>query len=424
MEAFFLIPPELQQHTLTFLESHELDVLFGLDNLQPTHPRSNKCSAYTRIRHLALIAKFYGKPLILSNDPTLATISFSELDYLLIHKLGIRPSEITFALYDFTNYEKTLAFTNVLFGRYLNILQCFTHNINVRLILVENIPLQNTFLKSLFQPLCCAHLNVTFTIKYSPGAGRNVRSLQLNELELGVAQFLQENTEIAVHSLLLHLFDSSNLIKHLVADNACFLCHGLRVLNLSYNHLTDAHLSAVQFPAGLEHLNLSNNQLQNLSNRTFAYEGLTCLRSLDLSNNNIMSINLRDPASIEQDYALRQVNLTGNILSSYSFLKGSSFFRQIDEVDLSRNLLEVLTPFPPYVKKLNITGNYFSYVPGTFENVFPNGLEILKISYFLRSEGVDEFLFQNITNALMKESLLESLKELYICGCSEFSLNQ
>lgn len=422
MEAFFSFPTELQQRTLTFLEPHELDLLFGLGQLQPGQ-LPTKCSEYTRIRHLALVAKFHGKQIVLSNDPKLATISFAEIDYLLAHKLGICPSEITFAFHDFTNYEKTLAFTDVLFGRYLPVLQCFTPNISVRLILVENVPLQNTFLKSLFQPLCCAHLNVTFTIRYSPAFGKCARVRNLNELELDVALFLLANTEIAVQSLLLHLFDSTNLIKHFVADNGCFLCHGLRVLNLSFNHLTDAHLSSVQFPAGLEHLNLSNNLLQNISNSTFAYENLTSLRSLDLSNNNIMTVNLKDPASIEHEYSLRRVKLTGNILSSYSFLRQLKFFQLIDEVDLSRNLLEVLTPFPLNLKRLDITGNYFSYVPGTFKNIFPSGLEILKISYFLRSEGVDEFLFQNITDALMEESLLESLKELYVCGCSELKLN-
>lgn len=421
MEYFFTFPIELQKHTLTFLHPVDLDTLFELGNLQPSPPKHN--DNYLRMQHLALEAKYFGKQIVLSNDEKLASIKFSELDYMLMHKVCICPSDITFALFDFTNYQRTLSFTKILFERYLSVLQLFTSKFNVRLILVENVPLENNLLKSVFQPLCCANLNVLFTIKYAPASAHGFKHLRSNEIELNVAEYLQFNSEIAVECLLLHLFDSNNLIKHLQVENGCFCCHGLKVLNLSYNNLTDYHLSTVEFPVGLQELNLSNNQLQNLNNSTFSFSKLTSLKNLNLSNNNIMHIELRDSPQHHEPYSLKSFNLSGNILASYSSLAECRFFQGVTKLDLSRNLLDTLTPVPPSVKTLDLTGNYLTYTPETVKGIFPSGLEVLKISCSVPTDESNEVLFLNATNTLIEEARLQLLKELHICGLAEFKFN-
>lgn len=419
MEVFFSIPTELQKHTLTFLEPSDLDYLFSLQKLQPLSETYN--AEFLKIQHLALTAKYYDRQVILSNNAQLASISFSELDYLLEHNISICPAEITVAFFDFTNYQQTLAFTSFLFQRYLGVLQCFTRNFNIRLILVENVALENDFLKSIFQPLCMAHLNVRFTIKYAPGIKLNSPKRRGNELELGMAEFLSVNSEIAVESLLLHLFNSNNLLKHFVEDNGCFCCQGLRVLNLSYNHLTDMHLATVRFPDGLEQLNLSNNLLQNLTKNSFIYENLTSLRSLDLSNNNLMSLTL-PVSNTHQKYKLKQVNLSGNLLASYEFLDESRLFQNVAELDLSRNLLEVLTPFPASVRVLDLTGNYFTFPTESLVKAFPPRLETLKVSGFISRTNDTSSTVLNLTTALLEGGLTPELKELYICGTLAYDL--
>lgn len=420
MEAFFSLPVEIQKHTLTFLEPCELDRLFSLASLQPLEPQS--IDPYTQTRHLALAAKFHNKRVVLSNYAKLATISFQELDYLLAHSISISPSDITFAFFDFTNYNETFAFTKFLFERYLENLRFFTSNFNIRLILVENVPLENNFLKSIFQPLCCGDLNVLFTIKYAPGFAQDSRLLRTNELEVSMAKLLGENSEIAVESLLLHLFDSNNLIKHFVADNGCFCCQGLRVLDLSYNNLTDLHLASVEFPPGLQHLNLSNNQLQLIDNNTFGYRNLTSLKSLDLSNNNIMNIRLKNIPGALQSYQLSHLKLSGNILASYESLADCSFFENVRDLDLSRNLLDTLTAIIPRVRVLDLTGNYFALSTETVKNVFPPELEVLKISFSVPPEESSELSPLKATDILIEEALLQSLKELYVCGFPEVIL--
>lgn len=417
MEVFFSIPVELQKHTLTFLEPCELDHLFSLGSLQPSEPQFT--DAYTQTRHLALAAKFHNKKVVLSNNEKLATISFQELDYLLVHNISIAPLEITFAFFDFTNYSQTFAFTKFLFNRYLRRLRNFTSNFNIRLILVENVPLENEFLKSVFQPLCRGGLNVLFTIKYAPGFSQDLNTLRANEIEVSMAKFLGEYSEIAVESLLLHLFDSNNLIKHFVANNGCFYCQGLRVLDLSYNNLSDMHLASMEFPAGLQHLNLSNNQLQLIDNNTFSYKNLTSLRSLDLSNNNIMNIRLQNTLDTMQTYQLRQLKLSGNILASYESLADCSFFNNVRNLDLSRNLLDTLTPIIPHVNVLDLTGNYFALSSHAVKNIFPPELEVLKINFSVPTEDFQGMSHLNVTDILIKEAQLQSLKELYICGFPE-----
>lgn len=421
MEALFSLPVELQKHTLTFLEPCELDFLFNLGSLQPLEPQL--IDPYTQTRHLALAAKFHNRKVILSNNEKLATISFQELDYLFAHNISISPKEITFAFFDFTNYSQTFVFTRFIFERYLETLRFFTSNFNIRLILVENVPLENNFLKSIFQPLCCGDLNVLFTIKYAPGFAQDYRLLRTNEIEVSMAKLLGENSVIAVESLLLHLFDSNNLIKHFVADNGCFCCQGLRVLDLSYNNLTDLHLASVEFPAGLQHLNLSNNQLQLIDNSTFGYKNLTNLRSLDLSNNNIMNIRLKNISGALQPYRLSNLKLSGNILASYESLADCSFFSNVRNLDLSRNLLDTLTPIIPGVKVLDLTGNYFALSSEAVKNVFPSELEVLKISFSVPTEDASEGTPLNATDILIEEAQLQSLKELYICGFPEIILD-
>lgn len=153
-----------------------------------------------------------------------------------------------------------------------------------------------------------------------------------------MADLILANTEIVVETLLLYLYNTSNLLKYLIGNNGYFCCHSLWVLCLSFNHLIDSQLATVEFPAGLKRLNLANNQLQYSTNRTFVFQNLSNLRTLDLSNNNIMSIDVRNTAAVAPDYALTEVNFSGNFLNSYLTLSERVFFKKLRNLDLSRNL--------------------------------------------------------------------------------------
>ena len=103
------------------------------------------------------------KSLIPSSNSDLSTISFEELDYVIFHGISISPSEITFVFYDFSNRQKSLDFTRLVFKQYLCAVQRFTRNFNAHLILSENVPLENDFFKTVFLPLRSAPLHFKFT---------------------------------------------------------------------------------------------------------------------------------------------------------------------------------------------------------------------------------------------------------------------
>lgn len=405
--VFFSLPPEIQLQALEHLSPGDLDHLFQL----PALLYENRCDRYLIVRHQALVAKHSGKSLVVSNDPDLDTLSMPEIDYLIRHHIVISPCDITLALFDFTNYATSVAYMRTIFHEYLPALQNYTRNFRVRLILVENVPLDNSLLRSLFEPLRSGGFNVSwFSIKYLPGFGsQNFRD---REAQVNVSELLQSGREIETDNLLLQLFSSSNLLKHLVNDNGCFYCDHLRTLDLSYNNLTEWHLRSLQFPSTLEHLNLSNNQLRRLCNLTFPHRNLTNLKSLDLSNNNIMQLNIRDYDTLCGPYSLQSINLSGNIISDYSGMFKSGFFRSLRTVDLSINLIENVSLFPESVTSIDLSGNYFALSFDSVRTVFPLGLQKLSIGVGTPYRTSNEAL----SKMMIKEAGLRELQELVICG--------
>lgn len=410
MELFFALPPELQTLVLKYLDHEDLDRLFELPSLlRQTAFRS----PYLELQHQALWAKYYRSNLVMLNSDEFRKFSLEELEYLIERGIMIAPAEITVVLFDFTDYKNSVSFMYTMFKRYFPHLRRFTRNFSVQLLLVENVPLENTLLKLLFEPLCSGEYNVNwFTIKYHPGMGK--RSRENGSLHFNANDLLQPGNEIAITNLQLHLFNSSNLLKHLVDDSGCFYCSNLKSLDLSFNNITDSILETLKLPSSLEHLNLSNNLLKIISNRTLPYRDLGQLRSLNLSNNNIMKVELQDYLGFENDppYSLELVNLAGNLLAEYRGIFGCKFFERIKRIDLSKNLLERVTPFPELVISIDVSGNYFALHGHQMVGVFPRGLRRLCVSAAMPTDQC----YGEFARFLIQEAELWNLGELQICG--------
>lgn len=405
--VFFSLPPELQSLTLHYVGPLDLDRLFGLDSL--LHFRSH--DPYLIVRHQALAAKYHASRLVMSNDPETLTFSLAQLDYLIRHNIVVAPRDITFEIVDFTNYASSVVFMRTLFHTYLAELARYTRNFSIRLMLVESVPLENSLLRALFEPLCSPQFNVQwFTIKYLPAFGKTIPR---GTMEVNLADWLHSGNEISMENLKLHLFDSTNLLKHLVRTDGCFHCENLRTLDLSYNNLADWHLRDLKFPSRLESLNLSNNQLRILSNSNFHHQQLTNLKSLDLSNNNLMKLQLHDyRTGPNGPYVLESVNLSGNIILDYSCMFECLFFGSIQNVDLSLNLIEKVTKFPPSVTSIDLSGNYISLSSETVNDMFPKGLRKLSVGFSAPFNHYSEELLQ----LMVKNAGLSELQELQCCG--------
>lgn len=409
METFFSLPAELQTLVLKYLAGEDLDRLFELPDLLR---QDGFRSPYLVIRHQALWAKYYRQNLVMLNSDEFRKFSIPELLYLIQQDIVIAPSEITVVLFDFTDYKNLVSFMYTMFRRYFPYLKRFTKKFSVQLLLVENVPLENTLLKLLFEPLCSGEYNVNwFTIKYHPGMGKRVR--ENGPLQLNVNELFQSGSEIAITNLQLHLFNSNNLLKHLVDESGCFYCRNLKSLDLSYNNITDTILETLRLPTSLEHLNLSNNLLKIINNRTLPYRHLTALKSLNLSNNNIMKIELQNYSEFDGPmYSLQLVNFAGNLIADYRRIFSCKLFERVKRIDLSKNLLEKITPFPELVVSIDVSGNYFALHGHQMVGVFPRGLRRLCVSAAMPSDQC----YGEFARYLIQEAELWNLGELQICG--------
>lgn len=402
METFFRLPAEIRLEVLYFLSPGDLDLLFSLSLLPD--PRYDP---YITIRHQALVARYARQDLVMSNFPRVELLSIQDLDYLIHHKLLISARSVTFVFHATCDCLET--YMSCLWQRYLHILERFTKDFNIRVLLANSFSLASSVIDNWFRPLLNSSSNVNwFTIKYSMGPeweSHNVPSWS------STREGSELSSAICPKNLQLQLFDSGTLLRHMANSNGCFHCESLKTIDLSFNNLRDEDLGKIRFPPNLEEINLLNNMLLVLSNSSFSFIQLTKLKELNLSNNNIMRIKLRNIPDQGQFQVLK-VNLSGNILTDYSLLFTCDFFEAIRELDLSNNLLGELTPFPATIKKLNLYGNHYHLLTELISQVFPDRLEQLRIAM----PPGEQFRFDELAEAFVNAAKFLTLKELRI-GC-------
>lgn len=127
-----------------------------------------------------------------------------------------------------------------------------------------------------------------------------------------------------------------------------------------------------------------------------------------------MKLELHDHQSTEHDshYALEQINLAGNLLTGYRCLSECNLFREVRYIDLSKNLIENLTPFPFLAVMIDVSGNYFALHGHQMVGVFPRGLRKLCVSAAMPTDQC----YGEFARFLILEAELWNLVELQICG--------
>lgn len=421
MEVFFRLPHELQSHTLCFLSASELTYLFELNQLLDSSDfascvcvssaaKSSASDPFLAVRHLALQAKYYREPVTLSNDSSLANLTLGDLQYFARYNIIPSPSELNLVVFDISDQAAAASFFASVITNFLRLLHCFTAQINVKLILLEKEPPRNDAINELMTPLKEFAI-ANFTIKYLPIFGRFL-TREPNSSPADTS--LEEIPQLPVTSLLLHFLDSSHVLRHLSRSLCGFQIDNLRCMDLSYNHLTEWHLLQISFPASIEELRLSNNSISFLCSETFRVEGLTKLRLLDLSNNNLMRIDLSSHMESDEPYKLQDLNLSGNLLNSYSSMWRCPFFANLKKIDLSRNLLDEITEFPSSLRRIDLFGNYINFDMNNLDKIFPEDLELLSINSPSFMSGTHE----PVRQFFMKQANLRNLRCLDVCGMS------
>lgn len=338
METLFKVPPELQALILQRVPEPDLTRLFDLHRNE--HPQD----AYLSFRHLAIAAKFHGKHLVMSNSARHETFSVAQLLYLEKNAIRIAPLQISIVLDDFSNFAALSGYVEQMLQRFLPQLIQFTRIFNVELLLKENAPLSSRGLHLVLLPFHQTEARILcFSVKYQPGAGPTQNSMRMN-FEVGALE------HFVFEKLKLHLFSLANLLKHLAQDAECLFCGHLRTLDLLFNTLDDSHLQRLRIPPLVEHLNLSNNSICNFSNETFRFRDLKQLKTLDLSNNNLMSVEIRT----QDHFQLTELNLSGNFLKELNLSGG--FFAGLQSVNVAHNLLDKIGALPPVLRVLDLTG--------------------------------------------------------------------
>lgn len=141
----------------------------------------------------------------------------------------------------------------------------------------------------------------------------------------------------------------------------------LKSLNMSDGQLSGT-ITSEMFPAGLENLNLSNN---NISAFHFG-EGLENLRSLNLSYNKVKSL----PEGLEKAKGLRDLKLSENSLEQIS-LKLPEGLSSLDLASNELSLLKAEVGGAIALKELNLSNNKLTNLP---DSLFSGVLVYLNIS--------------------------------------------
>ena len=129
-----------------------------------------------------------------------------------------------------------------------------------------------------------------------------------------------------------------NQLKSL-PDEAFQNLHYLSSLNLAFNHLQRLDFAAFDSIGTLSHLTLdmSHNLLQSLrTNRTTSYPTSSNIMRLDLSHNNISSVEVAFFHPVQN--VLKTLNLSYNALTQIN-PESLGHIRKLHSIDLSHNLL-------------------------------------------------------------------------------------
>lgn len=409
-EILFSLPTELLIPTLSCLSPHDLTRCFELDNLL----YDDHSDAYIYVKHAALYSRYLNQRLIMSNNESSNQLSIIQLKYLIKYNIIIKPKDVSFILFD--NSESLNLFQTVL-KYFLPYIERFTTSFSVQLLLIESIKVNNDLIKQIFEPFNYNKFKINwFTIRYNPCI--HAQSTAAPASSFGYSSPLESefNEGVTVQNLKLHLFNSNNLLNHLSSNSSCYLCHFLETLDLSYNDLTDDSIASIKFPTLLKNLNLSNNNLCILRNSNFNLTSLVNLTRLDVSNNNIMQFRFRQPENFPTP-RLEYLNICCNNLQSYSdlFQVRNGFFSNLMEINLSRNLIHQLSPFPPWLEIINLNGNYLhKFILEIDGRIFPSNLRELHISYCQILN--DHFDVPKAVNYLLSKEDLFHLKILEISG--------
>jgi Leucine-rich repeat (LRR) protein len=208
--------------------------------------------------------------------------------------------------------------------------------------------------------------SINYTLKTSRFKSKKVRILNMNNEDhkaIPNRVFKMENLQV---------LDASNNQLSLVSEDIQKL-HYLSNLNLSKNALTTLPNSIINLPF-IEYIDISENQLKEVPRELY---GMKFLKTVDLSFNSIQKIDrfesrylqdlnlsnnqLKDISSFRKNVEIYSLNLSGN-----QFTKAPTELpNSLRKLDLSNNKLTSLpmdlTPYAD-LEVLILTGNDFSIV--------------------------------------------------------------
>lgn len=393
MEAFLSFPPEIQTHVLCFLSQHELAYLFDLPSLLGKPSKDENSDSNTKaakglqlLKHQALFAMFHKKPLLLSNDFASKSMPLCHLRQLIDMGIHITPSEVNINVFDFTDYDGSFSLWDCFSPSLFVFLLRLAAKINIELVLWENIPLDTNILRAWLEPLILHGVNLfSCKVRYLSSLGfAPARNNDTSKTYTVVNDIGAINTE----NLYLNFFGPAELSRLLLVKSPCIKLDNIRRLDLSFNQLTDLDIRSLKLPESLQELNLSNNSIGVFDSESLPFEKLRDLRSLDLSNNNIMRLDICQPRE-QICSSIKVLNLSGNFLSTYSQLFEGPTFSNLQEVDLSHNLISQITGFAESLKKVNLSGNYITAQSDLPSLNFPKHLELFGVDRYL-VEGLHE----------------------------------
>ncbi|RCK54486.1 Toll-like receptor 3 [Candida viswanathii] len=391
----FALPPELISTTLSNLSSDELQYYFDVLELVSS---AEIHDSYLPIRKIALLCYYSHKPLIITNSvaknqhhhhyPDGVELSVEELHLLRSKGIVIKPKQ-----------------TNIL----INDDNCDCGCFNVSYIkfieqLMDLLPYINT---------CCPKINLVLNLttdKFYNFAILNNFFERIQFIEVLAIKYTGDKIinfqNLKIQKIQLQFFNLNKLLSHLQVNNIANTQH----LELRYNLINNLYF--IPLNSNLVSLNLSNNNLVCINDANFNWKILHNLESLDLSNNNIVELNLSGNST--SNYRLKRLNLFANSLRKVPNFNNCKLFRQLEEINLSRNSIATLpdNAFPPTLKSLWLKGNYLPDLMRSLSGrVFPKSLNYLDLTYcrILLTGHDDE---QEAIRKLIEAEQLHKLKVL------------